>query len=379
MKYWACFFIVLLFTDLVSVYGTYDPPTKQEYDLFNQVLADFKKLDITKKDVSDVISTFEKPLVITFPCNSDDLNNLVVTVINTKLARFNDTQNPEGVVTGGTYTWQCTITTNEGKITIDCNNELKLNPNITSPNIDPRIQRIENLVILYHELLHGQLMIDAIKSSEKWKHDVCNKTPEGNIDYSYSDVNHKIINPLQTKFVSELIEKDGGKMISVEIKPEQTYDGTFTEKVITTQNYPQLVDGVNVTLQALNIENTTLSSSYYYVTFGGNLINKTQSGFAWFYIFNNTQQPDKTKIIPAGLKRIVGLWSDNKAADSDFQYVIDYLMHEGLISVHHTNSSAVKIPQWIKQNASWWYEGKIDDKTFLSEIQYLMSAGIISI
>jgi hypothetical protein len=110
---------------------------------------------------------------------------------------------------------------------------LRLNPvNLTQDaERDPRNKkRTENLVILYHELLHGQLMIDAITSSAKWRHDVCNKPPEEKIDYSYSDKDHKIINPLQTEFVLQLIERAGGIMIIDEIKPEETNDGTFNKK-----------------------------------------------------------------------------------------------------------------------------------------------------
>ena len=117
-----------LLVNLAPVFGIYEPPTKREQDLYNQLLAEFTKLDIQKKDVSDVLSTFDKPLIVTFPCNYTDLNNLVVNVVKTRLARFDETLSHQGeLITGGTYTWQCQITTQEGKITNECNNELRLN------------------------------------------------------------------------------------------------------------------------------------------------------------------------------------------------------------------------------------------------------------
>jgi len=180
--------MALLLANLVPVFGDYVAPTKQEQELYNRLLAEFEKLDVEKKDVSDVLKTFEEQLIVSFPCDSTDLNDLVVTVVKTRLAKFDETQVHEGgVTTGGTYTWQCTVTTSEGKITMNCDNELRLNPVslIQDAERDPRIKKAENLVILYHELLHGQLMIDAIKSSDKWRYDVCNKPPEGKIDYSY--------------------------------------------------------------------------------------------------------------------------------------------------------------------------------------------------
>jgi len=385
--------MALLFANLIPVFGEYVVPTKQEQKLYNKILAEFEKLDIEKKDVSDVLKTFEEPLVVSFPCDSTDLNNLVVIVVETRLAKFDETQvHEEGVTTGGTYTWQCTVTTSEGKITMDCDNELRLNPvNLTQDTErDARIQKAENLVILYHELLHGQLMIDAITSSDKWRDDVCNKAAEGKIDYSYSDKDHKIINPLQTEFISQLIEGAGGIMIVDEIKPEETNDGVFTKKMGSLHNYPEYIkSGIHVTLRASNLINTEFSSPNSDIVLSGNLANQTQSGIAWLYIFGNTQEESvieskpKTELvkIPDWVKRTAGWWADDTISSTDFLKGIEYLIQEGIILVPETvkQQSSDKIPSWIKQNAAWWFEGKIDDKTFTNGIQYLISAGIISV
>src|SRR5947209_5210934 len=66
----------ILLVNLIPAFGIYEPPTKREQKLYNQLLAEFTKLDIQKKDVSDVLSTFDKPLVVTFPCNYTHLNTL---------------------------------------------------------------------------------------------------------------------------------------------------------------------------------------------------------------------------------------------------------------------------------------------------------------
>ncbi|HET6457329.1 MAG TPA: hypothetical protein VFG24_00415, partial [Nitrosopumilaceae archaeon] len=111
MRYIVFVIMGFLLVNLIPAFGIYASPTKREQDLYNQLLAKFTKLDIQKKDVSDVLSTFDKPLVVTFPCNSTDTNNLVVNVVKTRLARFDETQVHQGeLITGGTYTWQCQIT-----------------------------------------------------------------------------------------------------------------------------------------------------------------------------------------------------------------------------------------------------------------------------
>ncbi|HEY7367920.1 MAG TPA: hypothetical protein VH562_05605, partial [Nitrosopumilaceae archaeon] len=60
-------------------------PSIEEQKIFKNLLEEFLKLDIDKKDVSGILQTFEKPSIITFPCNSQDVNNLVVNVVETRL------------------------------------------------------------------------------------------------------------------------------------------------------------------------------------------------------------------------------------------------------------------------------------------------------
>lgn len=382
-----------MFANLVPAFGTYSPPTEQEQYLYKKLLEEFQKINVQKKYVADVLNTFDKPLIISFPCDGTDKNELVVNVVKTKLAKFNQTQaHGDGVVLGGTYTWQCTVTTSEGKITMDCDNELALNPDVLSQDSkrDPRIQRVEKLVILYHELLHGQLMVDAIKSSENWRNDVCNKSAEETIDYSYSDKDHKIIAPLQADFASQLVSMTGGIMLVQEIKPEGTDDGAFTKKLGNLSDYPKFKDsGIQVTLRGSNLINTKFLSPNSDIILSGNLLNKTQSGIAWIYIFDNpegekkhveeTETPAVT--IPSWIKKNAGWWAEDKITASDFLKGIEYLIQQGIISVPETakQQNTGKIPEWVKKNAAWWYEGEIDDKTFATAIQYLISIGVISV
>jgi hypothetical protein len=383
----------LLFANFIPIYGEdYISPTKQELQLYEKLLAEFTRLDVEKKDVSELLETFEQPLIISFPCDSSDQNNQVVSVIKTKLTRFDETQtHDEGVITGGTYTWKCTVTTSDGKITMDCDNELKINSDYIMQNVqkDPRIKKIENQIMMYHEFLHGQLMIDAIKSSEKWRDDTCNKPPGEKIDYSYSDKTHKIINPLQQEFAARLIEQAGGKMIVEEITVGETNDGSFTKKVGNLNDFPQFVkNGISVSLRGTNLINTKFSSQDSDIVLYGNLINKTESGIAWLYIFG--MQPEQSednqlienKIhIPNWIKKNAGWWVDGTISNTDFLKGIEYLIQQEIISIPHTEKqhSVDKIPNWVKQNAALWFEGKIDDKTFAAGIQYLISIGIISV
>ena len=380
MRYLGIVTAVLLFTNCISASAIYEPPSSQEIDLFNSLLSQFEKLDVPIKDVSDVIRTFQQPLIVSFPCNANDTNNFVVTVVSTRLSKFDQTLVHQDIVTGGVYTWNCQVTTEDGKITIQCNNEIRLNPELllNGTGLDPRVHQIENLVILYHELLHGQLMIDAIKSSLAWKEEVCNKPINGTIDYSFADPNHKNINPLQTLFASELVDLDGGKMITKEITPQETQNGTFSVEILNLSNYPQFGNEAEVNLRGSNIQNTKFSSTGPDVFLTGNLLNKTQSGIAWFYIFGNqTSEEPLNKSIPAWAKRTTGLWASGTVYDDNFSSVLQYLIEQKIVNVNNWKDQG-KIPSWFKKTANWWFEGEIDDLTFVKSIQYLISAGIIS-
>jgi hypothetical protein len=386
LKYIGIVVASLLFTNYISAFAVYEPPSSQERDLFNSLLSQFEKLDVPIKDVTDTIETFQKPFIVSFPCKDNDTNNFVVAVVTTKLAKFDQNIVHQDLVTGGVYTWNCFITTQEGKITIQCNNELRLNPQLLSngTGMDPRIHQIENLVILYHELLHGQLMIDAIKSSSVWRQEICNKPVNGTIDYSFADPTHKNIGPLQTLFAEELVGLDGGKMITKEITPQETQNGTFSISVLHLTDYPQFANGAEVNLRGSNMANTKFSSVGSAVYLQGNLVNQTEPATAWFYVFGNQSSPEpqnksepQNTSIPAWTKRVVGLWSTGKADNHDFGTVVQYLTEQNIISTKNWKNLG-NVPSWYAKTANWWYEGKIDDTTFVSSIQYLISVGIIS-
>jgi len=380
LKYVRIFSAVLLIINIVPAYALYESPTDEEKTIFDQLLAQFETVDAPKKDVSDVIGTFQKPMTSIFSCNFHDTNNQVVTTIKTKLAKFDENTTHQDIVTGGSYTWHCSETMQAGKISLDCNNELRLNPQVISNDtqIDPQLHNIENLVILYHELLHGQLMIDAIKNSSLWQQETCNLQPGENIDYSFADPDHKIINYLQTQFASELVDKAGGKIITKEISSDETNNGSFTIKVLSFTDYPSFENGTKITFRTNNISENSFFQVKNDVFLSGHLKDSTKTGIAWFYLFNskNTQNVTNTSI-PTWIKQVAGSWSDGNAYDTDFYSAIDYLVGHNIVRSNNEKSTISTVPHWLQKNAHLWFTDEIDDNTFVSSIQYLVSAGIV--
>ena len=384
--------LILLIVPLVS--GSIDSfedkfidPSIEEQKMFKNLLDEFLKLDIDKKDVSDILDTFEKPRIVTFPCNIEDVNDLVVNVVETRLAGFTVPEEHEGgVIVGGTYSWQCKITTSsKGIITMDCDNTLKLNPDVINPTEekDQRSQKIDNLVIIYHELLHGQLMLDAISSSQEWRHDVCNKTPTDKIDYSYSDKEHIVINPLQEEFASQLVSKEGGIFFLEKINPIETQNGEFFKKITSRADNPQLIDsGIKVTYRGINTNELSVSFIQEDIVISGILKDKTKSGTIWLYVFpDDNPNINSNQKIPQWIKNNAARWSEETITDSDFLNGIKFLIQNDIMKIQKIEKNSepsVGIPSWVRNNAEWWSLGLISDEDFVSGIKYLIEAGIIA-
>ena len=384
-------FIILLIIALVSgsfntFDDSFDDPSISETKIFQNILDKFLKLDVDKKDVSGILKTFEKPFIKTFPCNPTDVNELVVNVVETRVGGFKVPDEIEtGVILGGTYTWQCKITTgDENVITVDCDNAIKLNPDlINKQRKDPRINEIEDVVIFYHELLHGQLMLDAITSSEKWRNDVCNKTPSDSIDLSYSDKQHKVIGPLQTDFTKQLVSKKNGVFLNEVINSNESENGNFSKNIINRLDLPEnLSKEIRVTYRTTNIAEPFVTFPGNEINISGKLEDKSKSGTLWLYIFDDNaiiQEPIDE--IPQWIKKNANWWSKGTITDSDFLRGIEYLIQIDILKIESNkvvSSSSKEIPQWIRNNAEWWSAGLISDNEFIAGIKYLIEAGIIS-
>ena len=384
-------FIILLIIALVSgsfntFDDSFDDPSISETKIFQNILDKFLKLDVDKKDVSGILKTFEKPFIKTFPCNPTDVNELVVNVVETRVGGFTVPDEIEtGVILGGTYTWQCKITTgDENVITVDCDNAIKLNPDvINKQRKDPRINEIEDVVIFYHELLHGQLMLDAITSSEKWRNDVCNKTPSDSIDLSYSDKQHKVIGPLQTDFTKQLVSKKNGVFLNEVINSNESENGNFSKNILNRLDLPEnLSKEIRVTYRTTNIAEPSVTFPGNEINISGKLEDKSKSGTVWLYIFDdNAIIQESIDEIPQWIKKNADWWSKGTITDSDFLRGIEYLIQIDILKIESNKvvpSSSKEIPQWIRNNAEWWTAGLISDNEFIAGIKYLIEAGIIS-
>ena len=382
-----------------AAFAAYVEPTQQEQALFDKLKSEFDKLSIPKRDVTDTTNSFSSPITYYFPCDQGETYQSVNATIQTRLAKFDSSIAHSGsAITGGIYVWKCSITVSNGKMTINCNNELMLNSAALAQSTekDPAIKQIEDLVVYYHELLHGQLMIDTIKSSQSWQDHTCNAPIQQDLDYSSTDADHLIITSLQTEFAKKLIEDKGGFFKVETITPDQTSAGTFSKKVGSLYDYPEYVkSGINISARSYNVADIKITSQKNDIIINGILNDKSKNGIVWLYVFGkeaspNTPVPKSTPkpitskqiSIPDWVKDLGKWWSDGTINDQEFLTGIKYMIENGMITIPQTTpgqANSQPIPYWVKNNAKWWSQGTISDADFVAGLQYLIQNGIMSV
>jgi hypothetical protein len=226
-------------------------------------------------------------------------------------------------------------------------------------------------------------MLDAISSSQEWRNDVCNKTLTDKIDYSYSDKQHIVINPLQEEFASQLVSKEGGIFFLEKINPIETENGEFFKKITSRFDHPQLVDsGIKVTYRGINTNELSVSFIQEDIVISGSLKDKTKSGTVWLYAFpEDNPKTNSNQEIPQWIKNNAAWWSGGTITDSDFLNGIEYLIQNDIMKIQKVEKNSEpseEIPSWVKNNAEWWSLGLISDEDFVSGIKYLIEAGIIA-
>lgn len=127
--------------------------------------------------VNDALNSMSGPLPpITFPCNNSKISGITGAVINigTALKGWNVSI---GENNDGYYYWAYDPARRVGTTkVVDVRNFVALNYSAVNPDESDDIGKVLNEAIVYHELLHGQLLIDAMKTDTKWQDDYCNCT-----------------------------------------------------------------------------------------------------------------------------------------------------------------------------------------------------------
>jgi hypothetical protein len=168
-------------------------------------------------------------------------------------------------------------------------------------------------------------------------------------------------------------------MITKEISPDMTNNGTFTIKMLSFTNYPSFENRAKLTLRTSNISEDSFFQIQSDVYLSGHLKDTSKSGIAWLYIFSNEKTQNVTREpIPGWAKRVAGLWSSEQGRDSDFYSMINYLAGHNIVNTNGVKNTISTVPHWLQKDAHLWFTGEIDDNTFVNSIQYLITTRVIS-
>lgn len=263
---------MILFSASIPVYASHTrrvQPTEDERRLFEKIFDRLEAHDeMIDTKIADVKDSLSKPVKIFFSCRSINTRSVqsVTIDVSTQFVSFDEKlaeQHREGML-GGVYIWDCKAVKDSYSLTIECTNMLMLNPTFivkeeTETGEKRLIAMAENEMTLYHEFLHGQLMINAMKDNSDalgWRADACRFFADnGNlVDYSPSDSSHEIISTLELEYLAKLIEQRRGALIFKTID-NQVGAGRFTQVMADFEELGELVElGFFVFARTVNLE-----------------------------------------------------------------------------------------------------------------------------
>ena len=276
-----CLILTLLFnTGLVE---KPQKPTIIERLEFNGRLRSLRKHeDLLPHKVNDVIRSFKDTVRVSYDCPKGSKFKRVYINVTTRHIKWDRNLSvgeeqfhvPRGTV--GYYIWQPTIIMKGEKKRIYANNFIMFTLETAGKQMSST--PLVDEALFYHELLHGQLLLDAMKK-KRWRKKVC----DGDFDMGPSDSNHKRIPGLVQNYLrrAAAITKD---VCAVSIPPQRASPTAFFEiKIASTdilknkkmwQAMTYYPNGSNVDPNSFVIEPKGTK-----VIASGKLIDKNQKGF----------------------------------------------------------------------------------------------------
>ena len=256
------------------------PPTQEEIfgAKLTRLTANATSMPIP---VNDVIDSLNKTVSKSFNCSGGSsvtkvMVNIATTVKDWDPKEAEKVKNETGETPVGIYGWDASWQVVGGVKTINATNWVMLDPNVTIPEENnPPLGPLADEGLLYHELLHGQLLINAMNTSA-WQAEACNCT----FNLTPADASHVVIYPAVNSYLTNRAPTMNVRVIEPTAK-QADKDGNFTidlgptDKTEWSYYILEPSGGSNVQDIDVNVVNGTIRVT-------GKLIDKTKPGK--FYI-----------------------------------------------------------------------------------------------
>jgi hypothetical protein len=226
------------------------------------------------KGVGDAIASLSGTVTKMITCPSGTQVTMVTVNSTTTLVHWDPALAESN--TAGTYKWECTSMIQGGKKVVTCRNWIMLDPAVTAASeVGTDLDKLSDEGLLYHELLHGQLLIDAMTNDANWQKKVCNCQ----FDLGPSDPGHSVIDPAVDGYLENRARGTANVTVVKPPKQKADQDGSFDitlgaaqkETFTFTVLFPS--DGGNVDPQSITVE---IINGKFHVK--GKLIDKSKPG-----------------------------------------------------------------------------------------------------
>ena len=190
------------------------------------MLSDLQRLPLPA-DVSEVVRSLSQPLNLSINCPQGSALQTVSITVTTTLQQWDSALQAQSSDRAGVYLWRGSVRTGPQEKTITFDNVLAFDPATLTGTDSGALSPLDTLTdrtLVYHELLHGQLLIDAMQSSEAWREGVC---AGGGPDLTPSDADHSEIPRLEQTLATRLAERTLN-LFALRITPEEAQQGQFS-------------------------------------------------------------------------------------------------------------------------------------------------------
>ncbi len=180
----------------------YDP-TPEEEALFASIMERLESNGSAMPiAVDETLASFRKPLRKTFDCPEGSFVRSIDLSVSTKHVRWNTKVAVERSL--GTYKWNLDLVTYGDTAKITANNWLMIDPRPAARRESEQLSgSTTNEALLYHELLHGQLVITEMDSAE-WQARACSRFGAAKVSRDY----HETIDPAVGHYLRAVSSED---------------------------------------------------------------------------------------------------------------------------------------------------------------------------
>ena len=246
-------------------------------------------------EVNDVIKSLTSTVTKTIDCPKDATLREVTVNITTKHIKWDPKLTIEGKKVPlpanriGHYIWNTPYEIKGKEKTVTATNYIMLDPKVSDPQEkNPPFGPMADEGLLYHEFLHGQLLINAMSTDKTWKKKVCNC----NFDLGPMDKDHKQITDFVNTYLQNLAGLDT-KVHTVRPSAQKAKDATGRFEVIIAEESilgdkkewsaePYFPDGSNVEVTGKNGLNIVIKDGK--IIAKGKLIDPSKPGFFLVHI-----------------------------------------------------------------------------------------------